>query len=163
MPHSALPPADAACAGYWELAKLDPMPQGVREETVVGRHLIGVWIGGIWNGHFPESEKYLSGPEFSRKIPEMPQKAIFAKFQAPKFENSEPEKSQFHTPSRSIPLLSWSQYHALLVAKWLQTDMNHWDPFDQSEGQFSLNVKKSEKSLEMGSRGLPASGVLKTS
>ena len=30
-----------------------------------------------------------------------------------------------------------------------------WDPFDQwhSEGSFRPNVKKSEKSLEMGSRG----------
>ena len=33
------------------------------------------------------------------------ERAIFAKFQAPKFENSEPEKMQFHTPSRSIPPL----------------------------------------------------------
>ena len=30
-----------------------------------------------------------------------------------------------------------------------------WYPFDHSEGQFSLNEKKSEESLEMGSRGLP--------
>ena len=33
------------------------------------------------------------------------ERAIFAKFQAPKFENSEPEKLQFHTPSHSIPPL----------------------------------------------------------
>ena len=33
------------------------------------------------------------------------ERAIFAKFQAPKFENSEPEKMQFHTPSHSIPPL----------------------------------------------------------
>ena len=24
----------------------------------LGRHLVGVWIGGVRNGHFPESEKY---------------------------------------------------------------------------------------------------------
>ena len=32
-----------------------------------GRHLVGVWIGGIWNGgngHFPESGKYFSEAEF---------------------------------------------------------------------------------------------------
>ena len=33
------------------------------------------------------------------------ERAILAKFQAPKFENSEPKKMQFHTPSHSIPLL----------------------------------------------------------
>ena len=33
------------------------------------------------------------------------ERAIFAKFQAPKFENSEPEKMQFRTPSHSIPPL----------------------------------------------------------
>ena len=25
-----------------------------------GWHLVGVWIGGVWNGHFPESEKDFS-------------------------------------------------------------------------------------------------------
>ena len=36
------------------------------------------------------------------------------------------------------------------------------DPFDHSEGQFSPNVKKSEKSLEVGSRGLLAPGGKKS-
>ena len=40
----------------------------------IGRQLVGVWIGGVWNGHFPESEKHFSEAEFSRKIPEIPQK-----------------------------------------------------------------------------------------
>ena len=31
---------------------------------IFGRHLVGVWIGGVWNGHFPESEKYFSEAEF---------------------------------------------------------------------------------------------------
>ena len=34
-----------------------------------------------------------------------------------------------------------------------------WDPFGHAEGQFSPNVKKSEKS---GSRGLPAPGGKKS-
>ena len=33
------------------------------------------------------------------------ERAIFAKFQAPNFENSEPEKWQFHAPSHSVPPL----------------------------------------------------------
>ena len=39
----------------------------------VGRHLVGVWIGGVCNGHFPESENSLQRPK-SRKILEVPQK-----------------------------------------------------------------------------------------
>ena len=35
---------------------------------------MGVWIGGVWNGHFPESEKYFSEAEICRKIPEISQK-----------------------------------------------------------------------------------------
>ena len=62
------------------------------------RHLVGVWIGGVWNGHFPESEKYFSEAEISRKIPEIPQKERFSpnfrlrslKIQSPKKCNSIP-------------------------------------------------------------------------
>ena len=72
----------------------------------IGRHLVGVWIGGAWNGHFPESETYFSEAKISSKILEFPQKERFSpKSQAPKFENSEPEKMQFHTSSHSIPPL----------------------------------------------------------
>ena len=64
----------------------------------VSRHLVGVWIGGVWNGHFPESEKYFSGAEISRKILEFPQKERFLpnfrlrnlKIQSPKKCNSIP-------------------------------------------------------------------------
>ena len=42
-----------------------------------GRHLVGVWIGGVWNGRFPESETYFSEAKSSRKIPEIPQKERF--------------------------------------------------------------------------------------
>ena len=30
-------------------------------------HLMGVWIGGIWNGHFQESKKYFSESQLCRK------------------------------------------------------------------------------------------------
>ena len=43
------------------------------------------------------------------------ERAIFAKFQAPKFENSEPEKLQFHTPSHSIPPLDSLLCTAVLI------------------------------------------------
>ena len=64
----------------------------------IGRHLVVVWIGGVWNGHFPESEKYFSEAEISRKIPELPQKERFSpnfrlrnlKIQSPQKRNSIP-------------------------------------------------------------------------
>ena len=63
------------------------------------RHLVGVWIGGVWDAHFPESEKYFSEAGICSRIPRnCAERAIFAKFRAPKFENSEPAKMQFHTP-----------------------------------------------------------------
>ena len=65
---------------------------------------VGVWIGGVWNGHFPESEEHFSETEICRKSP-------FNEFQAPDFEVSEPQKMQFHTPSHSIPPLA-----SLLIA-----------------------------------------------
>ena len=40
--------------------------------TVVGRRTVGVWIGGVWNGHFPEFAIYLSEAEMCRKITEIP-------------------------------------------------------------------------------------------
>ena len=46
-------------------------------KTRIGRHLMGVWIGGVWNGHFPESEKYFSEAEISRKMPEILQQERF--------------------------------------------------------------------------------------
>ena len=63
-----------------------------------GRHLVGVWIGGVRNCHFPESEKYFSEAEISRKIPKIPQKERFPsnfrlrnlKIQSPKKCNSIP-------------------------------------------------------------------------
>ena len=68
---------------------------------------MGVWIGGVRNGHFPESQKYFSEAEICRKIPEIPQKERFlpnfrlwnSKFRARK--NAIP----YHTPSHSIPPL----------------------------------------------------------
>ena len=38
----------------------------------------GEWIGGDWNDHFPESEKYFSEAEIFRKIPGIPQKERFS-------------------------------------------------------------------------------------
>ena len=74
-----------------------------------GRHLVGVWIGGVWNGHFPESEKYFSEAEISRKMPEIPQKERFSpnfrlrnlKIQSPK--NAIPYPQPFHTPTTLPP------------------------------------------------------------
>ena len=71
---------------------------------------MGVWIGGVWNGHFPESEKYVSEPEICRKIPEIPQKERFLpdfrlrnlKIQSPKKCNSIPPAIPY--PTRLPPI-----------------------------------------------------------
>ena len=81
----------------------------IEENLTVGRHLVGVWIGGVWNGHFPESEKYFSEAEFCRKIPEILQKERFLphfrlrnlKIQSPKICNSTPPA----IPLDSLPKL----------------------------------------------------------
>ena len=54
---------------------------------------------------FQSPENIFQGPEIGGKSLEFRRKSDFAKFQTPKFENSEPEKMQFHTPSHSIPPL----------------------------------------------------------
>ena len=45
-------------------------------------------------------------PKFAANPGNTGERAIFATFHAPKFENSEPEKIQFHTPSHAIPPLN---------------------------------------------------------
>ena len=77
----------------------------------IGRRLVGVWIGGVWNGHFPESEKIFSEAEISRKILEILQKGRFLpnfrlrnlKFRARKI--AIPYPQPFHTPTRLPPIL----------------------------------------------------------
>ena len=38
----------------------------------------GVWIGGVWNGHFPQSEKQVSQAEICPKTSEILQKERFS-------------------------------------------------------------------------------------
>ena len=44
------------------------------EKTPVGWHWMRVWIGSVWNGHFPECQKLFSEAEICREMPEIPQK-----------------------------------------------------------------------------------------
>ena len=77
----------------------------------VGLRLVGVWVGGVWNGHFPESEIMVF---ILRSFHENPgnstERVILAKSQAPKFEIQSPKKCNsippaipFHTPTRLPP------------------------------------------------------------
>ena len=71
---------------------------------------MGVWIGGVWNGHFPESEKYFSEAEISMKIPEIPHKNLSSsKFQSPKNCNSIPplDSLPLFKPARSQFCMFW--------------------------------------------------------
>ena len=55
----------ATLSALCRVKRASPIPRGSK----IGRHLVGVWIGGVWNDHFPESEKYYSEAEISRKMP----------------------------------------------------------------------------------------------
>ena len=69
---------------------------------------MGVWAGGVCNGHFPESEKYASDAEICRKTLKLRTKdGFFCQFQAPNFEISERKKMKFHSPSPSLPPLDY--------------------------------------------------------
>ena len=87
---------------------LVPVWCSIKLEMFLGRHVVRVWIGGVWNGHLPEPEKYFSEAEISRKIPEIQQRererAIFDKCQAPKFEKFEaPKKCNSILPAIPYP------------------------------------------------------------
>ena len=61
-----------------------------------------------WRREWPFSrvrKLFFRGRNLQQNPGNTAEKVIFAKLQAPKFEISEPEKMQFHTPSHSIPPL----------------------------------------------------------
>ena len=54
-------------------------------QVLLGRHLVGVWIGGAWNGQFPicRSPSFIfQRPKLAGKSLKFRRKSIFAKFQA---------------------------------------------------------------------------------
>ena len=81
-----------------------------------------------WRMEWPFSRVrkiFFRGRNFQENPWNSAERAIFAKFQAQKFENSEPEKLQFHTPSHSIPpldsLLKWAFSTLKLAPPWKGT------------------------------------------
>ena len=92
----------------------------------IGRHLVGVWIGGVWNGHFPEPEKYFSEAEISRKMPEIPQKERFLpnfrlrnlKIQSPKKCNSIDSQ---HVTTQAVCPYHWTEDAKLIIATGVRT------------------------------------------
>ena len=109
------------------------------QENSFGRPLVGVWVCGVWNGHFPESEKYSSDAEAPGNSAE---RTIFAKFQAPKFENSEPPKMEFHTPSHSIPPLDSLLFMAFSEIAHERPGQDHRSTFQGSVLEGSSSFKK---------------------
>ena len=68
---------------------------------------VRVWIGGVWNNHFPESEKCTTqSSNFAGKVPEIQQKRLKERFaKIPGSESREFRGKPFHThcfPSKSI-------------------------------------------------------------
>ena len=90
------------------MTSLEILPVKRRLLKRFGRHSVGVWIGGEWNGDFPESKNVFQSPlKFRRKS------GFDQIFQAPNFENSEPEKKAipypqpFHTPTDSLLVIGF--------------------------------------------------------
>ena len=71
--------------------------------ALIGRHLVGVWIGGVWNGHFPESEKYFSEAEFFRKIADIPKKRFSPNFRLRNLKIQSPKKCNSIPPAIPYP------------------------------------------------------------
>ena len=69
---------------------------------------------------FQSPKNIFQRPKFPGNSLKFRERAIFAKFQAPNFENSEPEKMQFHTPSHSIPPLGFVVMFTSHVVEWWQ-------------------------------------------
>ena len=69
-PPSLLPPIHLGLLSHWKAALYRKLAEDREEilslQKVVGRHLVGVWIGGIWNDYFPESCRYFSRIKIER-------------------------------------------------------------------------------------------------
>ena len=110
--HLATHPRSVATFEGWFDRQSKKSSKSVRTFFVqqkLGRHSVGVWIGGVWNGHFPESKKlFIRGWNFQENSWNSPEGAIFAKFQAMKFKIQSPKKCKsiaqpFHAPTRFPP------------------------------------------------------------
>ena len=69
--------------------------------TKIVRHLVGAWLGGVWNDHFQESEHNFSEAEICRKIPEAPQKIRVTSFSIEAPQNLEPHNPRT-TPTKAM-------------------------------------------------------------
>ena len=85
--------------------KFTPKIESRLQLRLIGRHLVGIWIGGVWNGHFPVPKSIFQRPKLTGTSPKFRRKGDFGQISGSEIENSEPEKMQFHTPRHSIPPL----------------------------------------------------------
>ena len=101
LKHQDLPPLKA------QPLSEDGFAYGLKTETCqfLGLHLVGIWIGGVWNGHFQSPKnKYSSEAEISRKMPEIPQKERFSpNFRLRKLKIQSPKKCNSIPPAVPYP------------------------------------------------------------
>ena len=76
-----------------------------KKQAFLGRHSVGVWIGGVWNGRFQSPKIFLRGRSFQENLQNFAERAIFCQISGSGFQISEPEKNAiphpqpFHTPT----------------------------------------------------------------
>ena len=125
----------------------------VRQEScdrclaMVGRQLVGVWIGGVWNAHFSEFEKqFFRGRNLQENANYFRKKSGVDQIRGTEFEISEPAKKAipysqpFHTPLDS--LLDGGGGYFSRVAKLLSM---HVPPIFYQESPRQTKPKKGPK------------------
>ena len=101
-------PGDESFRALPTLPSLSPKPLQLLEallNDIIGRHLVGYGLVAYGMAICQSPKNIFQRPKFAGNPWNSEERAMFAKFQPPKFEISEPEKMQFHTPSHSIPPL----------------------------------------------------------
>ena len=124
---------------FWEL----------RSTLSIGRHSVGAWIGGVWNGRFPESENYFSETEISRRIPEIPQKELFSpNFRLRNLKIQSPKKCSSIPPAIPYP---HTRPPPILVEKRQLAGARFWTgllaPQEKKKNPFVWRARKGELAI----------------
>ena len=102
----------------------------------VGRHLVGVWIGGVWNRHFQSPKNIIQRPKFAGKSPSSAaERAVFVKF---RLRNLKIQIDTFSSATDSHPSQAAHLTEDLARGR---SEVDSWPTF----GQFWLKMTTSDR------------------